>query len=143
MELDRANRTRLQSAALLPTKLLDRAMKARVLLRRQFLEALNQVDVLVSATSCYQPPKYVEDTAEFQNEEDVRRRMYIRRCYVGSYSLAALPAMSIPCGFTRANLPVGMQLGARPFAEEMLMSVAYAYEQATQWRKYRAPAACL
>ncbi|MFA5099616.1 MAG: amidase family protein, partial [Candidatus Omnitrophota bacterium] len=46
---------------------------------------------------------------------------------------AGLPAVSIPCGFTKAGLPVGLQILAKPFAEETLFKAAYTYEQATKW----------
>ena len=140
-ELDPASRTRLQAAALVPAKVQNRAMKARVLLRQQFLEALQEVDVLVSATSPYPPPKHTDLTAPFVGTEDVRARFFFRRSYTASYALAALPALSIPGGFTADNLPIGLQLGARPFAEATLLRVAYAYEQATSWHMRRAPAA--
>ena len=137
--LDRASRTRLQSAALVPAKIYNRAAKARVLLRQQFMEALNQVDILVSPTSPCPAPKHVDLTAVFQNAEDVRSRFFFRRSYTGSYALTALPAISIPGGFTSDNLPIGLQLGARPFAEETLFRAAYAFEQATPWHTRIAP----
>ena len=137
--LDRASRTRLQSAALVPAKVYNRAAKARVLLRQQFMEALNQVDILVSPTSPYPAPKHVDLTAVFQNAEDVRARFFFRRSYTGCYALTALPAISIPGGFTSDNLPIGLQLGARPFAEETLFRAAYAFEQATPWHTRVAP----
>ena len=56
MDLDPATRPRLQAAALMPAQVYNRAMKARVVLRQQFLAALHQVDVLVSPTSPYPPP---------------------------------------------------------------------------------------
>jgi Asp-tRNA(Asn)/Glu-tRNA(Gln) amidotransferase A subunit family amidase len=71
--------------------------------------------------------------------DDVRSRFFFRRAYTGCYALTALPAISIPCGFTTDNLPIGLQLGAGPFAEELLLGVAYAYEQATPWHTRRAP----
>ena len=140
-ELDPATRTRLQSAALVPTKVYNRAMKARVVLRQQFMKALQQVDVLVSATVPYPPPKHTALTVPFESTSDVRARFFFRRSYTGSFALAALPGVSVPCGFTLGNLPIGMHLGARPFAEETLLRVAQAYEQATPWHTRRAPAA--
>jgi aspartyl-tRNA(Asn)/glutamyl-tRNA(Gln) amidotransferase subunit A len=140
-ELDPATRTRLQAAALVPAKVYNRAMKARVLLRRQFMQALQEVDILVSATMPYPPPKHTALTAAFQGTDDVRRRFFFRRSYTGGYALTALPAISIPGGFTTDNLPIGLQLGARPFAEAALLQAAYAYEQATPWHSRRAPAA--
>ncbi|MBI3939011.1 MAG: amidase [Betaproteobacteria bacterium] len=140
-DLDPASRTRLQAASLVPFKVYNRAMKARVLLRRQFMEAFGQVDVLMSPTSPYPAPKHAALTAPFAGTDDVRARFFFRRSYTGSYALAALPAISVPCGFTTDRLPIGLQIGARPFAEETLLQVAHAYEQATRWYTHRAPAA--
>jgi aspartyl-tRNA(Asn)/glutamyl-tRNA(Gln) amidotransferase subunit A len=140
-ELDPASRTRLQAAALVPAKVYDRAMKARVILRQQFMEALQHVDILVSATMPDPPSKHTAVTAPFTGADDVRARFFFRRSYTGCYALTALPAISIPGGFTTDNLPIGLQLGARPFAEATLLQAAYAYEQATPWHTRRAPVA--
>ena len=140
-DLDAASRTRLQSAALMPAKVYNRAAKARVLLRRQFLEALNQVDILVCPTAPEPAPKHTALTAAFQTAEEVRSRFFFRRTYTGCYALTAMPAISIPGGFTSNNLPIGLQLGARPFAEETLLRASYAYEQATPWHTRVAPIA--
>jgi Asp-tRNA(Asn)/Glu-tRNA(Gln) amidotransferase A subunit family amidase len=140
-ELDPATRTRLQAAALVPAKVYNRAMKARVRLRQQFMDALEHVDILVSATMPYPPPKHTAVTASFTGAEDVRARFFFRRAYTGCYALTALPAISIPGGVTSENLPIGLQLGARPFAEATLLQVAHAYEQTTPWHTRRAPAA--
>ena len=140
-QLDQASRTRLLSASLVPFKLYNRAAKARVLLRRQFMRALDDVDILVSPTSPYPAPLHTALTARFESAEDVRSRFFFRRAYTGCYSLTALPAISIPGGFTGEGLPIGLQFGARPFAEETLFRAAYAYEQATDWHTRVAPAA--
>lgn len=140
-DLDPATRTRLQAAALVPTKVYNRAMKARVLLRQQCLEVLQHVDILVSATMPHPPPKHSALTAPFKGAADVRARFFFRRSYTACYALTALPAISIPGGFTADSLPIGLQLAARPFAEATLLQVAHAYEQATPWHTRRAPAA--
>ena len=101
------------------------------------MAALNDVDVLVSPTSPYPAPLHTALTARFEIAEDVRTC----RAYTGCYSLTALPAISIPDGFTSDGLPIGLQLGARPFAEETLFRAAHAYEQATDWHTRIAPAA--
>ena len=140
-DLDQASRTRLQSAALVPHKVYNRAAKARVLLRQQCMAALRDVDILVSPTSPYPAPLHTALTARFESAEDVRTRFFFRRAYTGCYSLTALPAISIPGGFTSQDLPIGLQLGAGPFAEETLFRAAHAYEQATTWHTRTAPAA--
>ena len=104
------------------------------------MAALNDVDILVSPTAPYPAPKHTDLTAKFENADDVRKRFFFRRAYTGVYSLTALPAISIPGGFTKDGLPIGLQLGAAPFAEEILFRAAYAYEQATPWRSRVAPA---
>lgn len=56
-----------------------------------------------------------------------------------TFSLASSPALSTCCGFTSENLPIGLQIGAKPFDEQTILNVAYAYEQATDWRTRRPP----
>ena len=109
--------------------------------RQQVMNALERTDILVSATMPYPPPKHTAVTASFTGAEDVRARFFFRRSYTGCYALTALPAISIPGGFTADNLPIGVQLAARPFAEATLLQAAYAYEQETPWHTRRAPAA--
>ena len=55
------------------------------------------------------------------------------------FNLAGAPAMSVNCGFNSEGLPIGLQIGGRPFAEETVLKVAYAYEQATDWNTRRPP----
>ena len=57
--------------------------------------------------------------------------------YTRPYNLSGFPAISVPCGFSAEGMPIGLQLGARPFAEETLLKTAHAYEQATQWHQRR------
>jgi len=110
-----------------------------VVLRQQLMDTLAGVDVLVSPTSPYPAPRHDALTARFQSADDVRERFFFRRSYTGAYALAALPAISVPCGFTSDRLPIGLQVGGRPFDEETLLRVAHAYERATPWHSARAP----
>ena len=63
--------------------------------------------------------------------------MYLSDIYTISANLAGIPAISIPCGFTKAGLPVGVQILAKHFNEEMLFRVAYTFEQNTPWHKLK------
>jgi aspartyl-tRNA(Asn)/glutamyl-tRNA(Gln) amidotransferase subunit A len=64
-------------------------------------------------------------------------QMYLSDIYTISVNLAGIPAISLPCGFSRAGLPIGLQILGRPFEEETVLRAASAYEQATNWRAKR------
>lgn len=132
-EYDAGTRARLVSASLMPAVLYHKAQRARELLRRQMAAALTKVDALVSPTMGNPPPTIEEATGRFMSEDEIRARLFGSRANTTPYNLAGFPAMSIPCGFTESGLPIGLQLGGRPFDETMLFRIAAAYEQATDW----------
>jgi len=105
-----------------------KGLKVRTLIKRDFDEALTQCDVLLTPIS---------PTAAFRIGEklDNPLQMYLSDIFTISANLAGVPAMSVPCGFTATNLPIGMQLLAAPFQEARLLQVAFAYEQATEWHQ--------
>jgi len=53
------------------------------------------------------------------------------------FDVSGLPAISVPCGFTASGLPIGLQIVGAPFAEAAVLTLAYAYEQATSWHTVR------
>jgi aspartyl-tRNA(Asn)/glutamyl-tRNA(Gln) amidotransferase subunit A len=59
--------------------------------------------------------------------------------FTAPYNLTGLPAISVPCGFTQAGLPVGMQFAGKPFDEPGVLRVAYAYQQHARWIDRRPP----
>ena len=59
--------------------------------------------------------------------------MYLSDIFTIPANLAGIPAVSIPCGFTGENLPIGLQIMGRAFDEETILRIAYAYEQSTNW----------
>ena len=64
-------------------------------------------------------------------------KMYLSDIYTIPASLAGLPAISLPCGFSAKGLPIGLQLMGRPFEESTILRAAHAYEQATIWHTKR------
>jgi len=131
-DYDWSTRTRLESAALAPATAYIRAERARELIRREMLEALDTHDVLVMPTGPVPPPSIEASTGSpggyYQGRLDLGRRRY-----TSPASLAGLPALSVPCGFSKAGLPIGVQIVGRPFAEATLFTVGRAYEAATEW----------
>ncbi|MDA8086078.1 MAG: Asp-tRNA(Asn)/Glu-tRNA(Gln) amidotransferase subunit GatA [Nitrospiraceae bacterium] len=109
-----------------------RAQQVRTLIKRDFEEAFRTADIIATPTS---------PTAAFRAGEKSADplQMYLSDIFTISINLAGLPGISIPCGFTAdgGGLPIGLQLIGRHFDEEMLIRVAHAYEQSTEWHKRR------
>ena len=109
-----------------------KAQAVRTLIRRDFDRAFQDVDVLVTPvmpTTVFRLGEKMEDPLQ----------MYLSDLYTVSASLAGMPAISLPCGFSREGLPIGMQIVGRPFEEDVILRVARAYELAANWRKKRPP----
>lgn len=104
-----------------------KALQARTLIKKDFDEAFKEVDVLITPTS----PCVAWGLGE-KFEDPLA--MYLADIYTISISLATVPALSVPCGFSK-NLPVGMQIIARPFNEHALLRVAAFYQSITDWHK--------
>jgi len=105
-----------------------KAQKVRTLIRQDFLDAFEKVDVLLTP---------VAPTPAFALGEKVNDplQMYLSDIYTIPVNLAGTCAMSLPCGFSADSLPIGLQLIGKPFDEAGLLSTAYAFEQATEWHK--------
>jgi aspartyl-tRNA(Asn)/glutamyl-tRNA(Gln) amidotransferase subunit A len=103
-----------------------KAQQVRTLIRRDYERALDQVDVIAMPTS---------PTPAFKLGEKLSDplQMYLADIFTVSANLAGLPAISVPCGFTAGNLPVGLQLVGRLFDESSVLRAAYAYERLTTW----------
>jgi len=108
-----------------------KAQKVRTLIRREFDEAFRKCDALITPTSPTVPFKIGART-------DDPLAMYLADVCTLPINIAGVPAISIPAGFTD-GLPVGLQIIGKPLAEETILHVAYAYEQATDWHNRRPP----
>jgi len=112
-----------------------RAQKVRTLIRRDFLEAFQKVDALVTPAT---------PTPAFRLGEKVSDplQMYLSDIFTLSCNLAGICGLSLPCGLTREpQLPIGLQLLGPPLGEATLLRIAYAYEQSTPWHKVLPPVA--
>jgi len=108
------------------------AQKIRRLIARDFENAFSRVDFICGPTA---PTTAFELGA--RTEDPVQ--MYLGDVFTIPAPLAGLPALSIPCGFDEKGLPVGLQLTGRHFSEALLLGVAHAYQQASDWHR-RVPA---
>lgn len=104
-----------------------KAAQVRTLIKQDFDKAYERVDVIVGPVS----PTVAWNLGE---KIDDPLTMYLSDAYTIPASLAGIPGLSIPCGFSD-NLPVGLQILGKQFDEETILKVGYAYEQATGWHK--------
>ncbi|MBI2852086.1 MAG: Asp-tRNA(Asn)/Glu-tRNA(Gln) amidotransferase subunit GatA [Chloroflexi bacterium] len=115
-----------------------KAQKVRTIIRQEFDNAFKQFDALITPTSPTVPFRIGEKTA-------APLQMYLSDVCTLPINIAGVPAISIPAGFASSRaesrgdgLPIGMQIIGKPFGEETILQVAYAYEQAAGWWKRRA-----
>ena len=123
----------LLTGSLLPAQAYYKAQKLRTMLRQQVLDSLEKYDVLVLPTSG-KGAQPLEQDPPITSKETASRLAFL---FTRIFNLARCPAMSVPCGFDDRGMPVGLQIGARPGAEEKIFKVAHAYEQATAWHTMR------
>lgn len=103
-----------------------KAQKVRTLIKNDFDTALEKVDCIIAPTS---------PTPAFRLGEklDDPLTMYLSDIFTISLNLAGLPGISVPCGFSSDNLPIGMQIVGRAFEEDVILQVAHAFEQQTSF----------
>ena len=105
------------------------AQKVRRLIARDFAQAFERCDMILGPTS----PTTAFAIGEKSGASADPVQMYLNDIFTVSAPLAGLPALSIPCGFDDAGLPVGLQLTGNHFSEARLLGVAHRYQQATDW----------
>jgi aspartyl-tRNA(Asn)/glutamyl-tRNA(Gln) amidotransferase subunit A len=113
-----------------------RAQKVRELIRRDFAEAFQKVDALISPTSPVPAFPLGERSAD-------PLQMYLADIFTNAANLAGICGISLPCGFAQmkngVQLPIGLQLLGRALDEERILQIAHAYEQSTEWHTRRPP----
>jgi aspartyl-tRNA(Asn)/glutamyl-tRNA(Gln) amidotransferase subunit A len=103
-----------------------KAQKVRTLIRNDFLKVFEHCHAIVSPTAPTTAFPIGDKTSD-------PLQMYLEDIFTVSLNLAGLPGLSLPCGFDHSGMPIGLQIVGRPFDEETVLNVAYAYEQATEW----------
>ena len=125
---------------IIPAQVYYQAQKLRAIVRRQVLDLLASVDVLIQPTSSGPAGKL--DFTPGVGSKAAAARALIEGSFRGPYSLSGVPALSIPCGFTSDGdgaLPLALQIAGRPYAEATVLRVGHAYEQATPWHTRKPP----
>ena len=119
------------AAYVLARRQLDRA-------RRSTPRLFETVDLLVTPTTPVPPPTIAELLAD---PDQIRAKEMVTLRNTRPFNLLGLPTISVPCGFTTAGLPIGLQITGRAGDEATVLRLAHAYEQATEWHRRRPPVA--
>ncbi len=129
-------RRRLLAASLLPSQVVHKAARMRALFRREWLKLFERFDVLISPTS----PSVA---GRIEYVEGVTGRAEAERRFGGGKSAtfpaawAGSPAMSLPCGFSSDDMPIGLQVMASHFREDLVLRVGRHYQESTTWHAMR------
>ena len=109
-----------------------KAQKVRTLIMRDFMQAFEGVDVILTP---------VAPTPAFRIGEKIADplQMYLSDIFTIPVNLAGTCAISVPAGLSSSGLPIGLQLIGKPFGEETILRAAHAFEQATEWHTKKAP----
>ena len=129
------NRIGYLTNAIMPAAHYYKAIQLRTLLRAQILQTLESVDLLLSPTAGV-PAQPLSPDPVITGKHNVNRTPWLLTTVP---SLANLPALALPCGFSPDGLPLSLQIAGRPYADPTVLRAGHAYEQATNWHTRRPP----
>ncbi len=122
---------RIQAGADVTTSAYIHSRRQLEQVRRSVSRVFETVDLLITPTTCV-PPFAIADLAD---PNTLREKELLTLRNTRPFNMLGLPTVSVPCGFTCAGLPIGMQITGPPGGEATVLRLAYAYEQATEWHK--------
>ena len=112
------------------------ARRTQAEIRGAWTAVLREVDLILTPTT--PAPALPREDGRPAGERDAAAARFMT-LYTSPFNLTGLPAISVPCGFTRAGLPIGLQLAAGPWREALLLRAARAYERETAWHERHPP----
>lgn len=124
-------RTRLETGAALSGCDYALARRTQAEWQRRLERLFEEIDILITPTTPIPAPRL--------DEAEALVAAFGLTRFTRPFNLANVPALSLPCGFTQSDLPIGLQLVGRPWSEAILLRAAYAYEQATPWHTMHPP----
>jgi aspartyl-tRNA(Asn)/glutamyl-tRNA(Gln) amidotransferase subunit A len=126
-------RQRLETGAAFTSSEYALARRTQAEVKRRCEVLLNIYDVLILPTTPIPAPV-------LEGENAVERARQLTR-FTAPFNLTGLPALSVPCGFTKEGLPIGLQIVSRAWNEAGVLRTGYAFQQATDWHKQKCPIA--
>ena len=119
---------RIMGGANIPSTDYIESRRRMILARNGVVRHFEQVDVLVTPTSMAPPVAIAAALAKVPDESGMIRNTL-------PFDVYGIPAISVPCGFSRAGLPIGLQIAGPPLGEARVLALAHAYERATRWHE--------
>lgn len=127
----------LQAGSLISAADYVHAQRVRRLMREQFLEALDQVDVLVTPSTPIVAPLLSAGEQLINGKPGPDRYAYNLAAFTFPFNQTGLPAITVPSGFNKDGMPMGVQIVGRPFDETTILRVAHTYQTQTDWHTRR------
>lgn len=124
---------RLKWGLLVPAAAYLKAQRLRARICHDAARLWTEVDVLAVPATAIAAPRLGETQVRLATRETSMREALLR--LMRPFNLTGLPALSVPCGFTSAGLPIGLQIAGKPFDEATVLRVGHAYEQHTDWHR--------
>ncbi|MFQ6078126.1 MAG: amidase [Thermodesulfobacteriota bacterium] len=112
-----------------------KAQRVRSVIRKEFLKAFELVDVLITPGLPVVAPHMEQNSVTLSGKKETVRSALTR--LMRPYNLTGVPAIVLPCGFSKSGLPVALQIAGRPFEEASILAVAQAYEKQSSWHERR------
>jgi aspartyl-tRNA(Asn)/glutamyl-tRNA(Gln) amidotransferase subunit A len=128
-------RLRLEAGIFIPATDYVQAQRARTLFYYQSCDLFKKVDILVGPT--VPVTAFPIGTSKVMIGEKKVNLVSLMSQYTRPFNLNGFPAITVPCGFSKDRLPIGLQLVGRPFDEESVLRIAHVYEQSTEWHRQR------
>lgn len=129
----------LQAGSFFPATDYLKALRVRRLVRKQWAEVFRKVDCLITPTTPMTATAFGQETAALPGGDKPLVRAYLDLTL--PFNLSGHPAISVPCGISADNLPIGLQIVGRPFEEGTILHLAGHWQQQTDWHQRRPPAA--
>jgi aspartyl-tRNA(Asn)/glutamyl-tRNA(Gln) amidotransferase subunit A len=119
---------RILDGAAVPLPLYVEARRQMAIARHNVAAIFGQIDLLVTPTTMAMPGKVADAVANAPAEIRLIRNTV-------PFNALGIPAISVPCGFTRSGLPIGLQISGPRLGEALVFALAHAYEKATEWHR--------
>jgi aspartyl-tRNA(Asn)/glutamyl-tRNA(Gln) amidotransferase subunit A len=129
-------KSRLQAGSTLLATDYLKAQRMRAALIIEFGRVMEDLDVLITPTAPIASLKMNREIGRLDGPDAARSA---NNRLTRPFNLLGWPAISIPCGFSSEGMPIGLQVVGKPFEDELVLRVAHAYEQSTDWHKRRPP----